>query len=62
VVTAKDAEAVNQRARSAGVPLRHIGTTGGPVLMVPDARPLPVAELVQRFEAWLPGYMAASPA
>jgi phosphoribosylformylglycinamidine synthase len=62
VVTAKNAEAVTQRARSAGVPVRHIGTTGGPVLMVPDERPLPVVELVQRFEAWLPGYMAASPA
>ncbi len=62
VVTARDAEAVKQRARSAGVSLRHIGTTGGGVLMVPDERPLRVAELVQRFEAWLPGFMAASPA
>jgi phosphoribosylformylglycinamidine synthase len=61
VVTAKDAEAVKQRARSAGVPLRHIGTTGGRVLMVPGERPLRVTELVQRFEAWLPGFMAASP-
>ena len=62
VVTAKDAEALKQRAHSADVPLRHIGTTGGRVLMVPDARPLRVAELVQRSEAWLPNYMAASPA
>jgi phosphoribosylformylglycinamidine synthase len=62
VVTAKDAEAVKRRAHSAGVPLRHIGTTGGRVLMVPDARPLRVADLMQRSEAWLPNYMAASPA
>ena len=61
VVTAKDAEALKERARSAGVPLRQIGTTGGRILMVPDERPLPVGDLLQRFEAWLPGYMAASP-
>jgi hypothetical protein len=30
--------------------------------MVPDERPLPIAELVQRFEAWLPDYMAGAPA
>jgi phosphoribosylformylglycinamidine synthase len=62
VVTAKDTEAVKRRAHSAGVPLRHIGTTGGRVLMVPDQRPLRVADLMQRSEAWLPNYMAASPA
>jgi phosphoribosylformylglycinamidine synthase len=62
VVTAQDTEALMQRARDAGAPLRHIGTTGGRVLMIPDERPLRVSELVQRFETWLPGYMAASPA
>ncbi len=62
VVTAKAADAVAQRAKSAGVPLRHIGTTGGPVLALAEERPLRVADLVHRFEAWLPDYMAASSA
>jgi phosphoribosylformylglycinamidine synthase len=62
VLTAKNADAVKERARGAGVPVRHIGTTGGQVLMVSGERPMRVAELLQRFEAWLPGYMAGSPA
>jgi phosphoribosylformylglycinamidine synthase subunit PurL len=62
VVTAKDAEAIAQRARTAGVPVRQIGTTGGRVLGLPEERPLRVADLIHRFEAWLPNYMAASPA
>jgi phosphoribosylformylglycinamidine synthase len=62
VATAKDAEAVAQRARSAGVPVRQIGTTGGRVLALPEERPLRVADLIHRHETWLPNYMAASPA
>jgi phosphoribosylformylglycinamidine synthase II len=60
VITAKDAESVVQRAKAAGVPLRRLGATGGAVLAIAGERPLPVAELKNRFEAWLPAYMAGS--
>jgi phosphoribosylformylglycinamidine synthase II len=59
VVTAKAAEAVVQQARGAGVPVRQIGTTGGPMLALAGERPLRVADLIHRFEAWLPNYMAS---
>jgi phosphoribosylformylglycinamidine synthase len=32
--------------------------TGGDALMLPGERPLPVADLRQKFEGWLPAYMA----
>jgi phosphoribosylformylglycinamidine synthase len=62
VVTAKDAEIVAQRAKAAGVPLLRLGATGGRVLAVAGERPLPIGDLLSRFEDWLPAYMAASPA
>jgi len=62
VITAKDADIVAQRARQAGVPLRRLGATGGRVLTLGGERPLPVDDLKRRFEAWLPAYMAGSPA
>jgi phosphoribosylformylglycinamidine synthase len=58
VVTAKDAEAVVQRAKAAAVPLIRLGATGGRILGLADERPLRVADLLARFEAWLPAYMA----
>jgi len=58
VVTASDANSVMRRASEAGVPLSRLGATGGSVLALADARPLPVEELRRRFEAWLPDYMA----
>jgi len=58
VVTAKDAERVTQRAAAAAVPLTRLGATGGRALAMTGERPLPVAELKRRFEAWLPAYMA----
>jgi phosphoribosylformylglycinamidine synthase subunit PurL len=60
VVTAKDAHGVTQRAQAAGVPLVHLGATGGAVLAVDGERPLRVDELKRRFEAWLPAYMSGS--
>jgi len=52
-------EAVMARAKAAGVPLRRLGqTTGNGVLTLPNAAPIPVRTLAERFEAWLPGYMA----
>jgi phosphoribosylformylglycinamidine synthase subunit PurL len=60
VVTAKDAAAATQRAKTAGVPLSRLGATGGNMLMLPGGRPLPVGDLKESFEAWLPAYMAGA--
>jgi phosphoribosylformylglycinamidine synthase subunit PurL len=60
VVTAKDANIVAQRAKAAGVPMMRLGATGGQVLAFGDERPIAVAELKERFEAWLPAYMAGA--
>ena len=59
VTVAADAvEAVLARARQAGVLAARIGVTGGDVLALAGERPLPVAQLQRRFEAWLPDYMS----
>jgi phosphoribosylformylglycinamidine synthase len=60
VVTAKDPGAIAQRAEAAGVPIVRLGVTGGRALAVDGEQPLPVAELLDRFEAWLPAYMAGA--
>jgi phosphoribosylformylglycinamidine synthase len=59
-VPAAQAEAVIERARKASVPVWRIGVTGGDALMLEGERPAPVASLRERFEAWLPAYMAGS--
>jgi phosphoribosylformylglycinamidine synthase II len=59
IVTTNNADAVMQRARAASVPMVRLGATGGEVLAVAGERPLLVKDLRARFEAWLPGYMAA---
>src|SRR6187551_1957038 len=53
-----EADAVLTRAREASVPVLRVGVTGGEVLMLPGERPLTVAALKDRFESWLPTYMA----
>jgi phosphoribosylformylglycinamidine synthase II len=60
VVTAKDANAIVQRAKAAGVPVTRLGATGGKILAFGDERPIAVAQLRERFEAWLPAYMAGA--
>jgi len=60
VLTAKDPDAVARLAKAAAVPLMRLGATGGRVLAVSGERPLPVAELLARSEAWLPAYMASA--
>ena len=60
VVTAKDPDVVARLAKAAAVPLMRLGATGGRVLAVDGERPLLVAELLARSEAWLPAYMAGS--
>jgi hypothetical protein len=44
------------------VPVRTIGTTGGEALALPGERPILLDALTERFERWLPAYMAGSPA
>ena len=40
------------------MPVREIGTTGGDALTLAGERPIPVAKLRERFEGWLPAFMA----
>jgi phosphoribosylformylglycinamidine synthase len=58
-VAATQADAVLSRARDASIPARLIGRTGGAMLVVHGERALSVAGLAERFEGWLPAYMAA---
>ena len=60
VVTTTDAALVSGRALAAGVPLMRLGATGGPVLAIADERPVAVATLIERFEGWLPAFMAGT--
>jgi phosphoribosylformylglycinamidine synthase len=60
VVTAKagDAEQVVALARAAGVPATKLGSVGGKDIAIAGEKAVPVAALRQRFESWLPDYMA----
>jgi phosphoribosylformylglycinamidine synthase len=58
VVTARNVEPIMERAKAAGVPLTPLGATGGAVVSISGEQPLRVADLKQRFETWLPAYMA----
>jgi phosphoribosylformylglycinamidine synthase subunit PurL len=60
LVTAKNADAIVQRAGSAVVPLLRLGATGGNVLAIAGERPVALSDLLARFEEWLPAYMAGS--
>jgi phosphoribosylformylglycinamidine synthase subunit PurL len=60
VVTARNVEPIMERAKAAGVPVTSLGATGGALVSLSGERPLRVADLKQRFEAWLPAYMAGS--
>jgi phosphoribosylformylglycinamidine synthase len=57
-VPAGRAADVMARAGQAGVPVRQLGTTGGDALTLGAERPILVKTLQQRFEGWLPAYMA----
>ena len=56
------AEAVMRRGQVASIPVRPLGTTGGDTIALPGERPVLVKALVERFEGWLPNYMAGGPA
>ncbi len=58
LITVADADTVLAEAEAAGVPAGHIGTTGGTTLDVNGSHGVPVAEIKDIHEAWLPGYMA----
>ncbi len=60
-VRAAIAERTMTRAQAAGVPVRQLGITGGDALTLKGERPILVAKLRERFEGWLPGYMASGP-
>jgi len=64
VVTVKAAiaEKIMARARAAGVPARQLGFSGGDALTLEGERPILVAKLSERFEGWLPAYMAGAAA
>jgi phosphoribosylformylglycinamidine synthase len=57
-----DAEAVIIKARGAGVSLRRLGQTYGDALTLPGERPVLVKVISERFEGWLPAYMAGQAA
>ena len=42
------------------VAVARLGATGGSVLAIAGERPLVVSDLLARFEAWLPAYMAGA--
>ena len=56
--TLSEADAIAARAATANVPMWRLGSTHGTALTVPNERPIVVAALSARFEAWLPAYMA----
>jgi len=51
---------VTARLRTARVPMRVIGLTGGDALAITGERAIPVPTLSERFESWLPAYMAGN--
>jgi phosphoribosylformylglycinamidine synthase len=62
VITAKQrgADAIVARCKTADIPVRRIGSTAGNALMLPGQRPILLAKLNERFEGFLPAYMAGA--
>jgi phosphoribosylformylglycinamidine synthase len=48
------------RIQASSVLVHRIGTTGGDAISIPGERALTVAALNERFEGWLPAYMAGA--
>jgi phosphoribosylformylglycinamidine synthase len=59
-VPAATADQIAARASKAGVALRVLGITGGKTLALAGERDVTVATLNERFEGWLPAYMAGA--
>jgi phosphoribosylformylglycinamidine synthase II len=54
------ADELIRRIQAASVLVHRIGTTGGDAISIPGERAVAVAALNERFEGWLPGYMAGA--
>jgi len=63
IITADEAAVagINAAASEAQVLLLHLSTTGGDALTLPGERPILISALRERFEGWLPKYMAGGP-
>lgn len=59
-VSPKEAESVLDRARMLGLPARIVGRTGGDALVLKGEPALPLAELREVYESWLPRYMGGA--
>ena len=59
-VPAARADEVLRRVQAASVPVHRIGTTGGDSIVIPGERAVAVKALLDRFEAWMPAYMASA--
>jgi len=57
LVAVADAEPILAAARAAGVPARQIGEAGGEHLAAADLFQLPLSQLRDAYEGWLPAYM-----
>jgi phosphoribosylformylglycinamidine synthase len=55
-----DLPEIEARAARAGVPLRHLGITGGDRLTLAGETPILVSSLQARHESWLPDYMGGA--
>ena len=60
-VAEKRAATILAEARSANVPARMIGTTGGADLVLPNGERAAVAQLRTAHEIWFPRYMSGDP-
>jgi phosphoribosylformylglycinamidine synthase subunit PurL len=60
-VPAAEADAVIRSVQAESVPIVRIGVTGGAAIALPGERAILVKALSERFEGWLPRYMASGP-
>ena len=47
-----------KRVAAASVLVHRIGSTGGEAILIPGERAIAIKTLADRFEGWLPTYMA----
>lgn len=59
-ISPKEAEAVIDRARMLALPARIVGRTGGDSLVLKDETALPLSDLREVHERWLPDYMSGA--
>ena len=57
VITTKQADYLEQKAKSAGIPLARLGKTGGNALALKDSGAVEIKALRTLHESWLPHYM-----